>query len=146
MKKTKIIYWTTTVIIFLFEGVVPALTSQTELAKEGIRHLGYPEYFGNALVVFKILGVLALVIPKIPNRIKEWAYAGFAFNFIFAAISHGAVDGLNFQTFFPIIFLGILAVSYWAYHKLRVEVSSPIAEQLKHSYKDKHVSLRHASA
>jgi hypothetical protein len=34
---------------------MPALTSQTELAKEGIRHLGYPEYFGNALVIFKVL-------------------------------------------------------------------------------------------
>jgi hypothetical protein len=32
------------------EGLIPAFTSQTELAKEGIRHLGYPEYFGNALV------------------------------------------------------------------------------------------------
>ena len=44
MKKTKVIFWMATVIIFLFEGVMPALTSQTELAKEGIRHLGYPEY------------------------------------------------------------------------------------------------------
>ncbi len=52
MKKEKIIFWTATIIIALFEGVMPALTSQTELAKEGIRHLGYPEYFGNALVVF----------------------------------------------------------------------------------------------
>ena len=58
------IFWITTIIIFLFEGVMPALTSQTELAKEGIKHLGYPEYFGNALVIFKILGVLILVIPQ----------------------------------------------------------------------------------
>lgn len=71
------------------------MTSQTELAKEGTRRLGYPEYFGTALVVFKILGVLAMVIPQIPKRIKEWAYAGFAVDFIFATISHGAVDGLN---------------------------------------------------
>ena len=62
MKKDKIIFWTATTIIALFEGVMPALTSQTEMAKEGIRHLGYPEYFGNALVVFKILGVLSLVL------------------------------------------------------------------------------------
>lgn len=119
MKKTKIIYWTTTIIIFLFEGVLPALTSQTELAKEGIRHLGYPEYFGNALVVFKILGVLALVIPKIPNRIKEWAYAGFAFDFIFACISHWAVDGFGGETLFPLIILAILITSYISYQKLR---------------------------
>jgi hypothetical protein len=56
MKKDKIIFWTATTIIFLFEGVLTALTSQTELAKQGISHLGYPPYFGNALVVFKILG------------------------------------------------------------------------------------------
>lgn len=118
MKKEKIIFWTATIIIALFEGVMPALTSQTELAKEGIRHLGYPEYFGNALVVFKILGVLALVIPQIPKRVKEWAYAGFAFDFIFASISHGAVDGMNVQTIFPLFVLGILAVSYVYYHKL----------------------------
>jgi hypothetical protein len=118
MKKTKIIFWVTTVIIFLMEGVIPAFTSQTELAKEGIRHLGYPAYFGNALVVFKVLGALALIIPQVPKRIKEWAYAGFAFDFIFASISHGAIDGMNFQTFLPLIFLGLLVVSYISYHKL----------------------------
>ena len=119
MKTQKIIYWSTTGLIALFEGVMPALSSQTKLAKEGIKHLGYPEYFGDALVVFKVLGVLALIIPKVPTRIKEWAYAGFAFDFIFAAISHGAVDGINFQTFFPFIVLAILMLSYVSYHKLR---------------------------
>jgi hypothetical protein len=118
MKKEKIIFWTATTLIALFEGLLPALTSQTELAKEGIRHLCYPEYFGNALVVFKVVGVLVLIIPQVSKRIKEWAYAGFAFDFIFASISHGAVDGINGQTFFPLVVLGILAVSYVYYHKL----------------------------
>ena len=123
MKKEKIIFWISTTIISLFEGLMPALTSQSEIAKEGIRHLGYPEYFGNALVVFKILGVLVLVIPKLPNRLKEWAYAGFAFDFIFASISHGAVDGINGQTFFPLVVFGVLVVSYIYYHKLnRTEI------------------------
>ncbi len=118
MKKEKILFWTSTIIIALFEGLMPLLTSQTELAKEGIRHLGYPEYFGTALVVFKVLGVLTLIIPQAPKRLKEWAYAGFTFDFLFAAISHAAVDGINFQTFFPLIVLAILAVSYIYYHKL----------------------------
>jgi hypothetical protein len=118
MKKNVIIYWISTGFIALLEGVMPAFTSQTEMAKEGIRHLGYPEYFGNVLVVFKILGVLALVLPQIPKRVKEWAYAGFAFDFLFAAISHGIVDGLIGQTFFPIIVLGVLIISYIYYHKL----------------------------
>lgn len=119
MKATKIIFWISTSIIFLWEGVVPALTSQTEMAKEGISHLGYPEYFGNALVICKVLGALALIIPVIPSRIKEWAYAGFAFDFIFACISHGAVDGINIQTFFPLLVMAVLAVSYFSYHKMR---------------------------
>lgn len=122
MKKDKIIFWIATTIIALFEGVMPALTSQTELAKEGIRHLGYPEYFGNALVVFKVLGVLALIIPQVPKRVKEWAYAGFAFDFIFASISYFAVEGVVFLSFFPIIFLGILTVSYIYWDKTRLFV------------------------
>jgi uncharacterized membrane protein YphA (DoxX/SURF4 family) len=118
VKKYKVYFWISTGFIFLMEGVMPALTSQTELAKEGISHLGYPQYFGNALVIFKVLGVLALVIPNLPKRIKEWAYAGFVFDFLFASISHGVVDGINFQTFLPLILLLILMVSYINYNRL----------------------------
>jgi len=118
MKKDKIIFWTTTSIIFLFEGVLTALTSQTELAKQGLSHLGYPSYFGNALVVFKVLGALTLIIPKLPKRLKGFAYAGFTFNFLFASISHFAIDGIDFQSFFPLIFLAILGISYTYYYKL----------------------------
>lgn len=117
-KRNKIIFWSATTFIFLFEGVMPALTSQTELAKEGVRHLGYPMYFGNALAVFKVCGTLILMIPKFPKRVKEWAYAGFTFDFIFACISHYAVDGFGFQTIFPLIILAVLMVSYIYYHKL----------------------------
>lgn len=118
MKKEKIIFWIATIVIFLFEGVMPALTSQTEMAKEGIRHLGYPEYFGVALVVFKVAGSIALVIPQIKGRVKEWVYAGFGFDFIFASISHWAVEGFGGQTIFPLVVFAILAVSYIYYHKL----------------------------
>lgn len=118
MKSTKIIFWVTTTLIFLMEGVMPAFTFNTELAKEGIRHLGYPSYFGYALVVFKVAGAITLIVPQIPKRLKEWAYAGFAFDFIFACISHVAVDGADFQSFFPLIFLVILFFSYTSYHKL----------------------------
>lgn len=117
MKKTNIIFRISTGFIFLFEGVMPALTSQTEVAKESMHHLGYPDYFGMALTVFKVLGVLALVIPSVPGRIKEWAYAGFTFNLLFACISHLAVDGAGFFAVLPLIILLILATSYWSYHK-----------------------------
>jgi hypothetical protein len=95
MKKNKIIFWIATGLIFLFEGVMPALTGHSEMAKQGIMHLGYPEYFVTMLVIFKVLGSLALIIPQVPARLKEWAYAGLMFNMISASISNGVVDGLG---------------------------------------------------
>lgn len=117
-KSTVITYWAATTFIFLFEGVMPALYSQSELGKEGVRHLGYPDYFGLALVVFKIAGSVLIMIPSLPKRVKEWVYAGFAFDFIFACISHWVVDGMGFQTIMPLIILAILIVSYVTYHKI----------------------------
>ena len=117
MKSAKIIFWVSTMIIFLFEGVMPAFTSQTEMAKECIRHLGYPAYFGMMLTVFKVLGTLAILIPQVPGRVKEWAYAGLTFDFIAAFISLWSVDGLTGLTFFPLLVLAILIVSYIYYHK-----------------------------
>lgn len=122
MKKTKITYWITTGIVVLFDGLLPALTSQTALAKQGIAHLGYPPYFGVILVGFKIVGALVLILPMIKDRYKEWAYAGFGISFIFASLSHGVIDGMSFQTFFPIIIFGILGVSYVCYHKLQTNL------------------------
>jgi hypothetical protein len=117
-KTTSAIYWTTTGFIFLFEGVVPAFTSHTELAVEGVRHLGYPDYFRVMLTVFKVAGALALILPFVRGRIKEWAYAGFGFTMISACISHGVVDGFDGQTLFPLFVFLILVTSYIYYHKL----------------------------
>lgn len=119
MKKHKIIFWTATTLIFLFQGVMPALTSHTEMAREGIRQLGYPAYFGTMLAVFKVLGAVVLMLPMFPRRLKEWAYAGFAFDFIAACISNGVVYGVGFEAVSPLIALCILGVSYIYYHKLQ---------------------------
>lgn len=118
-RTNKILFWACTSIIFLFEGVMPAFTSQTEMAKQGISHLQYPAYFGTTLVIFKIMGAIILMIPQLPKRLKEWAYAGFTYNCLFASISNTVVDGFGFSTVFPLIILGILAVSYINYHKLQ---------------------------
>ena len=118
-KSTAIIYWVTTILIFLFEGVMPALTSNSDLAKQGISHLGYPDYFRIMLTVFKVAGALVLILPFLKGAIKEWAYAGFTFNFIAAFVSHAVVDDMNGQTFFPLIILLILVVSYISYHRLQ---------------------------
>jgi hypothetical protein len=123
MKRDKVIFWIATGFIFLFDGVMPAFTSQTELAKEGIRHLGYPDYFGVMLTGYKVIGALILIISQVPGRIKEWAYAGFAFDFISAFISTWAVDGLKPLTFLPVLFMAVLVLSYIYYHKINRQFS-----------------------
>lgn len=123
-KANRLIYWSATTLIFLFEGVVPALTSNTQLAIDGIRHLGYPDYFRVMLTIFKVIGALVLILPFIKGRIKEWAYAGFAITMLSAFVSHWSVDGFNGQTAFPLIIFAILVASYVSYHKLTRSVEN----------------------
>ena len=118
MKTAKIIFWVTTSLIFLLEGVVPALTVNSEMAIQGFTHLGYPVYFVTLLTVFKVLGALALIIPQIPSRVKEWAYAGFTFDFVSAFISMYVVDGFGGTLLLPVVAIVLLALSYINYHKI----------------------------
>ena len=120
MKSTRITYWICTVLIVLFEGLMPALTFNTDLAKQGISHLGYPDYFRVAFTFFKVMGAILLILPQVSRRLKEWAYAGFTFDFLFAFISYAVVDGLSSgQTYFPLVVLAVLMVSYVCYNRLQ---------------------------
>ncbi len=112
-------FWISTGIIFIFEGVMPALTSQSEMAIQGITGLGYPLYFVTYLTVWKVIGSLALIIPKVPARIKEWAYAGFGINFISAFVSMAIVMGWTAGLLVPTLAIVILVVSYVSYHKIK---------------------------
>lgn len=120
MKKNKIIFWTATIIIALMEAVMPISTwiFAPQYMTFGTKALFYPDYFAYSLVVAKVLGVVAIVYPKTPNTIKEWAYAGLSFTLIFAFISHTFVDKNIGYMIMPLGFLGILAVSYIYSHKL----------------------------
>ena len=102
-KKNKIIYWISTVWLalgMLATGTLQLLKVEAEGALAppgvyGITHLGYPVYFLTILGVWKILGVVALLIPKFP-LLKEWAYAGFFFVMSGAIFSHIALgDPMN---------------------------------------------------
>lgn len=117
MKSTHLVYWISTVLIFLFEGLMPALTSHTQMAIDGIRHLGYPDYFRVMLTVYKVSGTLVLLLPFFAPRLKERAYAGLTFTFASAFVSHWATDGFSGLTLFPLGVLAILLVSYVTYHK-----------------------------
>jgi hypothetical protein len=114
MKKHKTIFWIATIIIVLWEGLMPlsTLIFAPEYATVGTEPLGYPNYFAYALIICKVLGVIAISLPAVPAKLKEWAYAGLTYNLIFAFISHAVVDkNVGFMVM-PLVFLGILAVSY----------------------------------
>ncbi len=74
-------------------------------------HLGYPAYLLTILGVWKLLGVIALLVPGFP-RLKEWAYAGFFFDLTGAAIS-GIASGTGATILLPIILTLVLLAS-WA--------------------------------
>jgi hypothetical protein len=114
MLSKRTLYWIATGIIIVFEGVMPALTGTSEMARAGMEHLGYPEYFALMLATFKVVGVLALALPMVPKTLREWAYGCFVLELISATWSHAAVDGWgNGQTYFPVVILGILLTSYF---------------------------------
>jgi hypothetical protein len=118
-KRNKIIYWVAT--IWLASGMLATGVQQLFRAKvegalsppgvEGIVNLGYPVYFLTILGIWKILGVVALLVPKYP-LVKEWAYAGFFFLLTGAIFSHIAV-GHPAKELFPASLLLVLTVVSW---------------------------------
>lgn len=114
-KRNKIIYWITTVWLSLgmvSTGVIQLLKSKPgQGGADMIAHLGYPIYFLSILGIWKLLGVVALLIPKFPI-IKEWAYAGFFFVMSGAIISHITL-GDSFNEIWPALLLLILTVLSW---------------------------------
>jgi hypothetical protein len=120
MKKAKAIFWVSTTIIFLMEAVMPlgTLLFAHEYFNAGTKPLGYPDYFAYTLIICKILGATTLMLPKLPDKLREWAYAGLTFNLIFAAISHIAVDKNISYILMPVVVGIILAASYVSNQKI----------------------------
>ena len=112
-KRNKIIYWVAT--IWLALGMVSTAIVQLFKVKEKIDfilHLGFPAYFLTILGVWKILGVVTVLIPKLP-LLKEWAYAGFFFAMSGAAFSHIA-SGSSLNEILPsLLLLALTAVSWY---------------------------------
>ncbi|HRH49435.1 MAG TPA: DoxX family protein [Panacibacter sp.] len=114
-KRNKIIYWIAT--IWLGLGMVSTAAVQLFKTKEGqggvdsITHLGYPVYLLTLLGIWKILGVVAVLIPKFP-LLKEWAYAGFFFVMSGAIFSHIA-SGDAATEMLPALLLLLLTALSW---------------------------------
>jgi hypothetical protein len=127
MKKTKIIFWVTTGLLSAMLGIGAVYDAIS--AKEAVDHvtrIGYPAYIVPFLGVAKILGIIAILVPKYP-RLKEWAYAGITYDLIGAFYSHITFgDGPDMWAGFLIGFV-LIAVSYIYYHKLQRETDYAIA-------------------
>lgn len=111
----KVIYWIAT--LWLALGMVATGAGQLFRMKEGqgavdsLMHLGYPIYLLTILGVWKVLGTIAILIPKFP-LLKEWAYAGFVFVTTGAIFSHlAAGDGIT--AIIPALLLLVLTSLSW---------------------------------
>ena len=121
--RNKVIYWIAT--IWLALGMVS--TGAVQLLKEkagaggvdSVTKLGYPVYFLTIIGIWKILGVIGVLIPKFP-LLKEWAYAGFFFLMSGAAISHIAVGTVN--EIFPSLLLLMLTVISWYFRPVKRKI------------------------
>jgi uncharacterized membrane protein YphA (DoxX/SURF4 family) len=113
MKTRRIAYWLTTALtafVFLSGGV--ADIARPDFLMEGMTDLGYPAYFVLILGVWKVLGGIAVLAPRLP-RLKEWAYAGMVFDLTGAAASHAAVGEPASKIAAPLVLSGIVMAS-WA--------------------------------
>jgi hypothetical protein len=122
-KRNKIIYWIST--IWLALGMLAGGLQQifrTKAFVDIIVHLGYPLYFLYILGVWKILGVIAILIPKF-NLLKEWAYAGFFFAMSGGVFSHIAL-GDSMNQIAPSLALLILTVVSWYFRPAERKIVS----------------------
>lgn len=111
-KRNNIIYWIATIWLalgMLSTAAVQLLKVEDEVAS--ITQLGYPVYLLTILGVWKILGVIVVLIPGYPV-LKEWAYAGFLFAMSGAAASR-IISGDGFNQIFPSLLLLFLIVVSW---------------------------------
>ncbi|HRP58033.1 DoxX family protein [Agriterribacter sp.] len=112
-KTRKIIYWVAT--IWLSLGMVSTAIVQLVQMKEEtdmMARLGYPLYLLTMLGVWKILGVIAVLLPRFP-LVKEWAYAGFFFAMSGAVVSHIAVGDNARELFGPALLIALTVVSWY---------------------------------
>ncbi|MGZ3945527.1 MAG: DoxX family protein [Mucilaginibacter sp.] len=117
-KTTKIVYWVLLALFCLFH-IGDAMGGLT-MAKAGVdamHVMGYPAYLMPFLAVMKLLGIIALFQNKF-KRLKEWAFAGFAFTLIGASVSHFCAHESTLFVVMPLIFLAILFVIYYCWRRL----------------------------
>lgn len=121
MKARKITYWITTGLVVL--GMLFSVYNYffNPALKTAYVHVRFPDWFRVELGIAKLLGSLALAIPVVPARVKEWAYVGFFINFFSAFLAHYEIGDPAFNQIAPLLLLLLVVISYITYHKLTVQ-------------------------
>jgi len=118
VKTTKIIYWTGIVLTSLWFGASGFLElARSPIVWEITQQLGYPDHFIYLLGVFKLAGIITLLIPNKVLRLKEWVFAGIFFDITFAFFSKLAVISFA-STADAIIAFVMVSVTYAMFRKL----------------------------
>lgn len=105
-------YWVFTVLTALLFAIPgAALLFRVPHFTEDMARLGYPAYFLMILGVWKLLGVIAILVPDLP-RLKEWAYAGMIFDLTSAVMSRTITGGNAIKILPPLIVIAIVFLSW----------------------------------
>lgn len=127
MKKINIIYWIATVLIILFmlSSVIGTFFhNPTKDVVDMMDKMGFKPYLLKGLAVAKAVGIVVLLIPRWP-RLKEWVYAGFAYDLIGATYGMIAIGMSPKDWFIMPVAIIILFVSYIYFHK-RLKLKSAV--------------------
>lgn len=116
MKRTNIIYWIATALLALQTAFAGIMYFADPDMVAGFTHFGFPDYLRQELGIAKLIAAAVIILPMVPLRAKEWAYAGLTITFSSAFIAHTAVDGVA-TAVAPIVAMVLLAVSYIYLHK-----------------------------
>jgi DoxX-like family len=126
-KAMTIAYWIVTAL-FCLEMSFTAYYELLPQGAEAFARLGFPAgFFRVELSLAKVVGVAALLIPMVPARLKEWAYAGFAINLISALITHLSL-GQGPQSWGPSAITSVLwGFSYFFWRRVSSTTWGPLA-------------------
>ena len=114
-------FWISTVIFALQMGFTAYAQLQVPQVAGEFARLGFPGYFRVELTWAKFVGLAALLVPMIPARMKEWAYAGFAITLVSAIIAHLAI-GEGFDAWmWAAGTLVLWGVSYFFFRRMQSE-------------------------
>jgi len=117
-KTIRVTYWILNTIFCLFHVMdAGGGLAKAKAGVDAMNAMGYPIYLMAFLAVLKLLGVVALLQNKY-KTIKEWAFAGFSFTLIGAAVSHICVNDPVLFIVMPIVFLALLFALYYFWRKM----------------------------